>query len=274
MINYHQKYLKYKSKYNKLLNQRGNADEFIGNKCDCYSIMDKKEREYIKHKKKLTLKDLKNISSFCVPDKSLPEWEEIQKLKNERKEFCKTSDKTNSFIKLADLKNNVGYCIQDNGGMPYKVVANPKFIAIFDNETRKKLFHYENIDGYWPGIDISSPGLDGNTVLIKITDYKYVLVAAQIYEFETDDKIIDFASLLGSSSITWPVGFGEDNIYLFSYRSYMDKKYFEDTNIFDKMAIAYYTFDEYDKKGTNLGHDIKNINVLADSDPYWLQALD
>ena len=58
---------------------------------------------------------------------------------------------------------------------------------------------------------------DGNTILLECEDNKYVYISGlEIFEFRTDDKIIDYISLMGNNMVPYTFGVGEKYSYFIS----------------------------------------------------------
>ena len=58
---------------------------------------------------------------------------------------------------------------------------------------------------------------DGNTILLECEDSKYVYISRlEIFEFRTDDKILDYLSLMGNSMIPYTFADGEKFTYFIS----------------------------------------------------------
>ena len=63
------------------------------------------------------------------------------------------------------------------------------------------------------GADDSSD-LDGNTILQESEDNEYVYISEfEFFKFKTDDKIIDYTSLLGNNMCPYAIAIGEKNTY-------------------------------------------------------------
>ena len=55
-----------------------------------------------------------------------------------------------------------------------------------------------------------SSGFDGNSLLLECEDNEYVYISVlEIFEFKTDDKIIDYISLMGNNMVPYAIIFGE-----------------------------------------------------------------
>ena len=60
---------------------------------------------------------------------------------------------------------------------------------------------------------------DGNTLLLECEDNEYVYISGgEITKFNTDDKIIDYISLMGDNMIPYAIMIGERYTYFLYYR--------------------------------------------------------
>jgi hypothetical protein len=156
--------------------------------------------------------------------------ERIKKLKKEiaqnlkRMEKIIKSNKTGSFVPKSQVKSRTVYLIHDNGGRPFKFVAENGVLEVFahgsewSNELHEyptKVLRVKNFKGYWKGLDIGGAGMDmyGSNILIQLTDHKYIIVGMEIVEFEIKDKIIDFISPVGNSDVPYPIAYGTEYTY-------------------------------------------------------------
>ncbi|ARF10212.1 hypothetical protein Hokovirus_1_91 [Hokovirus HKV1] len=178
-----------------------------------------------------------------------------------RKEQLKNSN-TNSYIELKNIDNKKTYIIQDNGGEPFKVVANKNIIKIYDNIKNIKILEYKNIPGFWPGIDTDNPENDGSSVLIKITNNKYIHVTDTIYEFETSDIIIDYIADLGNSLVSWPIAFGNEYIYFLSkFDRYVDRNALNNVNLLNTLNL----YDQFMDNKKLKSYEIKNKKIFINN---------
>lgn len=151
------------------------------------------------------------------------------------------------------------YYTHDNGSRPFKVEVNDNEIIIYgeddyvDIETGKDIRDYPNIvqkitnyHNIFIGKTEYKDG-KGNSLLIKLTDNKYVFIGEYIYEFNTDDNIIKYMSPIGNNDIPYPYAIGEKNIYLMIEKVKVDKKhillYGEYTNPYDHYYNHYNIYD-------------------------------
>ena len=64
-----------------------------------------------------------------------------------------------------------------------------------------------------------SSGFDGNTLLLEFANNEYVYISGlEIIKFKTEDKIIDYISLMGNNMIPYAYAIGEKYTYFFYYR--------------------------------------------------------
>ena len=75
---------------------------------------------------------------------------------------------------------------------------------------------------------------NGNTILLEVEDKKNVYISGlEIFEFRTDDKILDYISLLGKNMIPHTFAIGEKNIYFISAHY----KFLENHKIEERMLL-------------------------------------
>lgn len=137
---------------------------------------------------------------------------ELQKLNN-----------SGSFIPFASLgKKNKIYDVHDNGGRPFRVIANVNGIFVYKNTSvgydqpeiySDLVLQIKDFLGYWFGFDTTPHKFHGNSILIQLRTDKYVYVGNEIYAFMTDEKIIDYLSPVGNSDVPYPVAYGKKFVY-------------------------------------------------------------
>jgi hypothetical protein len=200
-MNYYHKYLKYKNKYICLKELMQNADMSGGK-----SRKKRSKWDQMVGKRKKELVDIKTTKSF-IP-----------------------------FNKLTIKDKN--YFILDNGGRPFKVVANANGIQIYKVEYKdvdendepiynQIILEFKQFIGYWSGFDSSPHEMHGNSILIKLSDHKYVFVGWKIYQFDTTEKILDYVSPVGNSDVPYPVAFGETYVYFMLDKQLVNKNELE-----------------------------------------------
>ena len=79
---------------------------------------------------------------------------------------------------------------------------------------------------------LNNSNFDRNTILLECEDSKYVYVSElEIFEFRTDDKILDYLSLMGNNMIPYTFAVGEKYTYFKSthYRFFENERIVEGT---------------------------------------------
>jgi hypothetical protein len=130
------------------------------------------------------------------------------------------------------------YDIHDNFGRPFRVVinsdhsANGNKVAIYKdiNKDFNKPQDYSKLikeltvkevfvgksTGNAEGAD-HGPGeansFKGNSILLHVSGNKYVHVGSSIYEFQMDDKVDQYFSMVGRNDVPYPVLLGTENVY-------------------------------------------------------------
>jgi len=139
---------------------------------------------------------------------------------------------TKSGVKRWIKDNNAEYVYitHDNGSRPFSVNIKNKEVNIYKRFNDDSSEEYDDLittynfqkvfigksplnkmtefsEGY-------GPDFDGNTVLIKLNNSKYVYIGDGIYEFDIEnDKIIDYISPVGNNNVPYPIAIGENYLY-------------------------------------------------------------
>jgi len=129
------------------------------------------------------------------------------------------------------------YDIHDNGGRPFRVFIDSenasKKVAIYKDVnigTFKEEADYSKLikqltvkevfvgksTGNAEGAD-HRPGeadfFKGNSILLHVSSNKYIHVGTTIYEFQMDDKVDQYFSMVGRNDVPYPVLLGTENVY-------------------------------------------------------------
>ena len=181
-------------------------------------------------------------------------WVKFNKEKEEDRKKEKKEEKKNniSIIKLKrDKKNSTKskiYYTHNNGNRPYKVIMEGKIVYIYKSEknnynTLVKIYLTEKIFiGKSTGLNswsnkknyifdhtiYESKLFDGNSILLKLVDNKYVFIGHEIYEFKlkNDDIVEEYYSAVGNNDVPYPVILGKKNVYYMLDKKYVQRKYF------------------------------------------------
>jgi hypothetical protein len=120
------------------------------------------------------------------------------------------------------------YLVHDNGGRPFQVhiSTKPKKIEIyeqseFDEELeptgwKKLVKRITNFQRVFIGNDPWLSGVKGNSILVQITDQKYIYIGWEIFSFTLPrgEKIKKYYSPIGNSDVVYPYAVTDKNTYL------------------------------------------------------------
>ena len=129
--------------------------------------------------------------------------------------------------------NGNHYDIHDNGGRPFRVYVSSKKVAIYKDinlgtlneepdysklikELTVKEVYIGKSTGHAEGADHRPNEADffkGNSMLLHVSGNRYIYVGSSIYEFQMDDKVDQYFSMVGRNDVPYPVLLGTDNVY-------------------------------------------------------------
>lgn len=164
-----------------------------------------------------------------------------------------------------------GWLIHDNGGRPFKVVqASAKRVQPEGHRTYKNVqifkekdpdhdddiptIHdklakeYDNVEKVFVGkSSLGGARFDGNTILLRLSNNRYVYIGEGIYEFTPPEPIDMYYSLVGNSDVPYPVALSKSYVYfMLDGATYVDRSAFPPkTNWSDAYTFFY---DGLDKK--------------------------
>jgi len=236
-MDYHHKYIKYKTKYLNLKQESNNFPDLTGGakKSSCGDEWCKKVAQ-----RKKELQNMRSTKSYIPKDK------------------LSSRDKI--------------YYTENNDSRPFKVIANNTGIHIYkgiNNENYEQIYdkltmNIKSFQGYWDGFDSTPNKKTGNSLLVKITDHKYIFIGGNIFQFTTNDKILDYVSPLGPNDVSYPVAFGTEYVYFM-----VNNKMIKNNDLETPITIAnaediYFEFYGHigSKKGTHHKYAMKNVKIL------------
>lgn len=185
---------------------------------------------------------------------------------------------TESFIPKTKLTGkDREYLIHDNGGRPFKVVANNKGIDVYvykddpDRDWEEELVYdihllsFKTFIGYWVGFDTSQyTNFHGNSILIQETEHSYVSIGWAINRFNTTDTILDYVSPVGNSDVPYPVAYGTDNVYFMLEMQYVPREQLQTNPTPANAEKVYCEFYEHPQSDRRFKITrMKNVKVLA-----------
>ena len=86
---------------------------------------------------------------------------------------------------------------------------------------------------------------DGNTLLLECEDNEYIYISGlEVTKFKTDDKIIDYISLMGNNMVPYPIMIGERYTYFLYHRyKFIENDEIEEDTLLNATNIS---LDPYD----------------------------
>jgi len=172
------------------------------------------------------------------------------------------------------------YLMHNNGAQPFKVIVTARSIIILaeggyeideedeeidEDEMNDCLYsvfvkEIDEFEGYWYGFDTSDDEEHGNSLLVKISEQKYMHIGSQIYTFKTKDKIIDYVSPLGRNDVPYPVAKGTSNIYFMLDSKYIRKKNLRKMTAWNAMQM----YRDFYDSSKDIQRDMRNVELIAD----------
>lgn len=144
------------------------------------------------------------------------------------------------WVKVNTTRKNMAsgkhYDIHDNFARPFRVFVSDngaKKVAIYKDvntgtleetadysklvkELRVKEVYVGKSTGHAVGADHRPDQAKlfvGNSLLLHVSGNKYIHVGASIYEFQMDDKVDKYFSMIGNNDVPYPVLLGTENVY-------------------------------------------------------------
>jgi len=129
------------------------------------------------------------------------------------------------------------YDVHDNGSNPFRVYIDGSNVSIykatyddtnnhFDDDPKytkllKELKVKEVFIGKSTGLAADADHRPdqakqfvGNSILLHVSGKKYVYIGSEVYEFEMNDPVEAYYSMVGNNDVPYPVLLGKENVYL------------------------------------------------------------
>jgi hypothetical protein len=150
----------------------------------------------------------------------------------------------------------------DNGGMPFTMDIDDKtnVVSIF-----KQAHRYPSTKEVFSG-KVGKKGDANSAYLLRIDDNRYVFVGTEIYEFESPEKITDFYSPIGNSSVPYPIALTKDFVIFMLDKVYVPKSEFSKDTKWDEYYAEFYKSIEDSKKKRLSGLKKKEGRVLTEGE--------
>lgn len=123
------------------------------------------------------------------------------------------------------------YDVLDNGARPYRVYVDGSTISIYIGK-RNNDYTYD-YDKLFRTIKVKQVHLGGkksqlgNSILVHVSGNKYLYIGHEIYEFQMEDKVDTYFSIVGNSDVPYPVLLGTENAYFMLDHCYVPRSEFD-----------------------------------------------
>ena len=110
---------------------------------------------------------------------------------------------------------------------------------------------------------------NANTNLLQLEENKYMFIGEQIYTFTTQgDKIIKYISNMGNNFCSYPIAYGEKNIYLLAKEENLSHDKITDKEILKRIKEMDESFEPYNglENGLYEWDDVENVNLYISSE--------
>jgi len=152
------------------------------------------------------------------------------------------------------------YQIHDNFARPFEVSVDGNTVSIVKGKYNETKDEYEynkevkvyTVDNIWIGKSSGPPHADhskaqarlfvGNSILLQIAKKRYVYIGDSIYEFDMEDEVEKYFSLIGNNDVPYPVLRGSKNVYFMLDRKYVPRDEFPDLYTDKEWENAYSTY--------------------------------
>ena len=161
------------------------------------------------------------------------------------------------------VKTGKSYDVHDNGGRPFRVTVRGLTVSVYKGTFADETYAYDQLirTAKVKRIYLGKDGAAvGNSVLLHLSGNKYMYVGSEIYEFQMDDAVTAYFSLIGNSDVPYPVLLGDTNVYFMLDRTYVPRSSFPPEMKDWKNAYNWYYNGIEQKKG--LSAQAKKIKGL------------
>lgn len=126
------------------------------------------------------------------------------------------------WVKKGTMKRKkTSYETHDNGSRPFRVYLDGSTVSIYKDGALVKTLTVKKVHlGKGKGSAL------GNSILLHVSGNKYVFVGHEVYEFQMDDAVDSYYSLIGNSDVPYPVLLGTKYVYFMLDHCYVSRSAF------------------------------------------------
>ena len=161
------------------------------------------------------------------------------------------------------------YDVHDNGSRPYRVYIDGSSVSIYKGDAYDILIKKISVKKVYLGKGKGSAA--GNSILLHVSGKKYVYIGHEIYEFQMEDTVDSYFSLIGNSDVPYPVLLGTEYAYFMLDRCYVPRTSFSPSMTKSDWEDAYQRFygwrnpmtGEKQSVDTMKGKKMKGFHVIV-----------
>ena len=132
------------------------------------------------------------------------------------------------------------YDAVDNGRHPYRVYIDGSTVSIYKDPSYDILIKKISVKKVYLGKGKSSAV--GNSILLHVSGKKYIYIGHEIYEFQLEDTVDFYFSLIGNSDVPYPVLLGTEYVYFMLDHCYVPRSAFSPSMTKSDWEDAYQRF--------------------------------
>jgi len=157
------------------------------------------------------------------------------------------------------------YDIHDNGSRPFRVYLYGFTASIYKGTFLDNTYIYDKLiktvrinKSY-----LGPKGKDaGNSILLHLSGKKYMYIGSAIYEFQMEDDVDSYFSMIGNNDVPYPVLLGTQYVYFMLDHVYVPRRLFSPSMTVKQWNDAYYRYYGYIDPMTGEKHSPDEINKM------------
>lgn len=123
------------------------------------------------------------------------------------------------------------YDVLDNGARPYRVYVDGSTVSIYIGKRKNDYsYDYDKLVRTIKAKEVHVGGKKsqlGNSILVHVSGNHYLYIGHEIYEFQMEDTVDTYFSIVGNSDVPYPVLLGTENAYFMLDRCYVPRSEFD-----------------------------------------------
>jgi len=129
------------------------------------------------------------------------------------------------------LRKGKVYDVLDNGARPYRVYVDGSTVSIYiGKQNSDYTYDYDKLVRTIKAKEVHVGGKKsqlGNSILVHVSGNNYMYIGHEIYEFQMEDTVDTYFSIVGNSDVPYPVLLGTENAYFMLDHCYVPRSEFD-----------------------------------------------